>query len=84
MAATPATVEAYLTAAQAAFASSDYTEAKKQIILGQMELDKLPSSDGLDGESTQFRASFDRILTQIETFAKIAGRTSRRSIAREV
>lgn len=83
MSATLETVETYLSAAQSAFASGDYDTARRQIILGNMELAKLPAQSGLDGESDQYRSDFKSILAQIEAFQKKASRGTRRSIGRE-
>ena len=64
--ATPATIAAYLTAAQAAYVSGDYDEAETQVVLGEMELAKLPVSDGHEGESTAFRQSFKSLIERID------------------
>jgi len=84
MAATILTVEAYLTAAQTAFADADYTETRKQVILGEMELNKLFVSDSIDGEATMFRQSFKDLLSHIEAFEGEGTRGTRRSIAESV
>jgi hypothetical protein len=55
MPATLATVEAYLTAAQTALSGCDYAEARKQAVLAQMELAKIPASHGADGMQTVYR-----------------------------
>ena len=82
--ATLATVEAYLTAAQTAFGNSDYTTARKQIILGEIELNKLMTSDGLDGEITVYRQSFTALFDHIKEFEETASQGARRSIAERV
>lgn len=60
--ATPTTVEAYLTAAQAGLSSGDYAEARKQTLLAEMELAKLPLSHGQDGCVTQYRTQIQGII----------------------
>ncbi len=82
--ATQLTVAAYLTAAQTAFSAGDFDACRRQIILGQMELSKLVQSDGFDGETTQYRATFDNLLTQVDAYAARLSRGTRRSILREV
>lgn len=83
MAATLESVESYLTAAQTAFASGDYVETERQVILGQMEIVKLPSQSGVDGENEQNRLGieFQRLLDHIEKFRKRRSRGTRRSVA---
>jgi hypothetical protein len=65
MAATLATVEAYLTAAQTALSASNYAEARKQAVLAQLEISKLPASQGIDGMNTQYRADLKAIMESI-------------------
>jgi len=78
------TVETYLTAAQAAFSSGDYDETEKQLILGEIELNKLAQSDGLDGEATTMRGTFDKLRQHVTEYRLRMNRGTRRSIAREV
>ena len=78
MPATLATVEAYITAAQAAFNDSDYDETRKQIILADMELAKLPSSSTDQGASFQLRSSLDKIRDAVTSYEDMkAGGTGR-------
>lgn len=65
MAATLLTVESYLTAAQTALAGGNYAEARKQAVLAQLEISKLPASQGIDGMSTQYRADLKSIMDSI-------------------
>lgn len=86
MAATLATVETYLTAAQTAIGDSDYAEARKQVVLAEMELTKLPQSDAAGGRTLQNRITehIDKIYGRIEDLeAKAtAGTSTGRSVAR--
>jgi hypothetical protein len=84
MPATLATVEAYLTAAQTAFASGDYVETKKQVILGEIELSKLIKQDGLEGQMSTYRDDFRNILDHIEAYQNRASQGTRRSTAKLV
>jgi len=84
MAATLATIEAYLTAAQTAFDAGSYEEARKQIILGQIELMKFPASEGDGGSSMAMRDSFEKLLDHIQGYENTASRGTRRSQAEEV
>jgi hypothetical protein len=85
--ATLATVETYLSAAQAAFVAGTYDEARKQVILGEMELMKLVQQDGLEGQMSTFRQNFKDLLKDIESFQDTPSRPAqgtRRSTARLV
>ena len=84
MAATLASVEVYLTAAQAAFKSADYTETEKQVILGQMELAKLPVREEFEATRAEYRDVFKDLITNIRKFESKTDRTSRRSTYSEL
>ena len=84
MAATFASVENYLTLAQTSFSAGDYTSAKKYIVLGHMELKKLPASESDQGTAISLREGFKEILSMIESFKLDANRGSRRSYLSEI
>ena len=84
MAATLASVEVYLTAAQSAFNDGDNDEARKQILLGEMELLKLPVSTGDQGSTVNLRAGFKSITDAIIAYEKSTSRGTRRSYIEEI
>ena len=79
-----ASVAVYFTAAQTAFSSGDYTEARKQLVLAEMELNKLPSTESDQGTSVTLRAGIKDLREEIRHFEKEGNRGSRRSYMREV
>ena len=84
MAATLTTVEVYLTAAQVAFAAGNYSEASKQIILGEMELLKLPTDTSDQGTTIKLRDGFKTVRTAIDDYEKSTERGTRRSYMEEI
>ena len=87
MTATLATVEAYLTAAQTALGNGDYQEVQKQLLLGEIELAKLPKTSEIDGATRdEFRGTFDKIRAALKEFKSTANAASatRRIVSRPV
>jgi hypothetical protein len=86
MAATLATVETYLTAAQAAIGDSDYAEARKQVLLAEMELAKLPQSDATGARTLQTRITehIHKLYSAIDALeeANASASSTRRTTAR--
>jgi len=79
LAATRASIETYLTAAQTAFESGDYQETEKQIILGQIELTKLPVREEFEATRAEYRKTFEELITNVRKFNLKANRGTRRS-----